>query len=95
MYGTVMTGRLAVPFEQVEAVVADWESQRGASLPGYVGQSVLRSDDGTTVVAAIRFRDRESYAALSDDPAQAEWWATRMQPCFDGEVTWTDGEWAR
>ncbi len=95
MYGTVMTGRRAVPFEQVDAVVRAWEAERGAALPGYLGQSVLRGDDGVTVVAAIRFEDRASYAALSDDPDQATWWAERMQPCFEGDVAWTDGEWTR
>jgi len=95
VYGTVMTGRLAVPFDQVDAVVRAWEAERGAQVPGYVDQTVLLCDDGETVVAAIRFQDRESYMALADDPVQDEWWSARMAPCFSGEVSWLDGEWRR
>jgi len=95
VYGTVMVGRLAVPFAEVDAVVRAWEEQRGSQMPGYVGQSVLLSEDGTTVVAAIRFADRASYQALGADPEQDVWWTTRMAPCFDGEVRWTDGQWMR
>jgi hypothetical protein len=93
MYGTVMTGRLKVPVEQVEAAVAAWEKDKGARTEGYQDQSVLAGDDGTTVVACIRFRDRESYAALADDPEQDAWWTSSMAPLFDGEVTWVDGVW--
>lgn len=95
MYGTVMIGRLAVPFEEVDGVVRAWEAERGSSLAGYVGQQVLLSGDGDTVVAAIRFADRASYEALGEDPAQDEWWTTRMAPCFQGDVQWIDGDWMR
>ncbi len=93
MYGTVMTGRLTVPVETVESVVRAWEADKGARTDGYLDQSVLAGDDGTTVVACIRFRDRASYAALADDPEQADWWASSMAPLFDGDVTWVDGTW--
>ncbi|MFN8147495.1 MAG: hypothetical protein U0R76_08525 [Candidatus Nanopelagicales bacterium] len=93
MYGTVMVGRLKVPVEQVEAVVAAWEADKGARTEGYVDQSVLESDDGATVVACIRFRDRDSYARLADDPEQDTWWSTSMAPLFEGDVSWVDGTW--
>lgn len=93
MYGTVMTGRVNVPVEQVREVVRRWEQDKGARTDGYVDQWVLEADDGATVVACIRFRDRASYAALSDDPEQDAWWTTSMAPLFDGDVAWTDGTW--
>lgn len=93
MYGTVMIGRLAVPVEQVEAVVRAWEQDKGARTPGYLDQSVLAGDDGEQVVACIRFHDRDSYALLADDAEQAEWWSTSMAPLFVGEVQWIDGAW--
>jgi hypothetical protein len=93
MYGTVMVGRLRVPVEQVEAVVAAWEKDKGARTEGYLDQSVLAGDDGATVVACIRFRDAASYAALSGDPEQDVWWSSSMAPLFEGEVAWYDGTW--
>ncbi len=93
MYGTIMTGRLTVPVEQVEATVRAWEQDKGARTDGYLDQSVLVSDDGATVVACIRFRDRESYARLADDPEQDAWWSGSMAPLFDGDVAWVDGTW--
>ena len=95
MYGTVMVGRLVVPFAEVDAITRAWEDERGSRLPGYLGQSVLLSEDGTTVVAAIRFADKASYDALGADPEQDAWWTTRMSPCFEGDVSWTDGQWMR
>ena len=93
MYGTAMIGRLTVPFEQVQDVSRQWEKDKGARTPGYVNQSVLLSDDESTVVVAVRFTDRESYMALADDPEQDTWWQERMAPCLDGEVQWIDGTW--
>ncbi|HEY6014739.1 MAG TPA: hypothetical protein VIU37_12055 [Candidatus Limnocylindrales bacterium] len=95
MYGTLMIGRLAAPLEQVEQVVSAWEADKGVRTPGYLGQSVLAGDDGSTVVAAIRFADAESYRALSDDPEQDTWWSTKMAPLFAGDVQWIDGTWTR
>ena len=95
VYGSVMIGRLAVPFADVEAVTRAWEAERGSVIAGYDGQSVLLGSDGVTVVAAIRFTDRASYEALGDDPEQDVWWSTRMAPCFEGDVQWIDGEWMR
>ena len=95
MYGSVMIGRLAVSFAEVDSITRAWEEERGRALDGYEGQSVLLSDDGRTVVAAIRFTDKASYESLGDDPEQDTWWTTRMAPCFDGDVQWIDGEWRR
>jgi antibiotic biosynthesis monooxygenase (ABM) superfamily enzyme len=93
MYGTVMIATLAVPIDQVEAAVAAWAADKGARTPGYVGQSVLLGDDGSTAVATIRFTDAQSYAALADDPEQDAWWASTMAPLFAGDVRWIDGHW--
>jgi antibiotic biosynthesis monooxygenase (ABM) superfamily enzyme len=93
MYGTVMIGRLAVPFEQVESAVAAWATDKGIRTPGYLGQTALLADDGVTSVACIRFADEASYRALSDDPEQSAWWSDAMAPLFEGEVQWIDGHW--
>ena len=91
MYGTVMIGTLKGSLEDLRQVTKAWEAE--ANAPGYVGEDVLVGDDGSTVVACVRFESKERYLALADNPGQDEWWQTKMQPLFDGEVRWIDGEW--
>ena len=45
-----------------------WAADKGARTPGYLGQTAMLADDGVTSVACIRFADRDSYQALSEDP---------------------------
>ena len=93
MYGTVMIGELAAPFDKVQAISKAWEAERGGKATGYLGESVMLADDGKTVVVAVRFKDKETYRALGDDPEQDRWWREEMAPCFAGEVRWIDGTW--
>jgi hypothetical protein len=93
MYGTVMIGRLAAPIDKVEAVSKQWEQEKGSTLDGFVDSSVLLGDDGTTVVVGVRFKDKASYQALSDDPDQDRWWSEEMAPLLADDVQWIDGTW--
>jgi hypothetical protein len=90
-YGTVMIARIAVPFDEVEASVRRWASER--RVPGFVHEDVMLCDDGVTMVMSVFFADEASYRALANDPAQAEWWSTVVEPMLDGEVRWLDGHW--
>lgn len=90
MYGTVMVATLKGSIDEVRRVTKEWESK--GTPAGYVGEDVLIGDDGTTIVVAVRFEDREKYMALADDPAQDEWWTTQMAPLL-GDVRWIDGVW--
>lgn len=91
MYGTVMTARLKGSIAELEQTLAEWEANRRP--PGYLGEQTLLADDGTTVVQAVQFTSKEAYAALADDPDQATWWDTKVQPLLDGDATWVDGTW--
>ena len=90
MYGTVMIATLKGSLEDVRQVTKEWETSR--TVPGYVGEDVLVGDDGSTIVVAVRFESAETYKTLADDPAQDEWWTTKMAPLLD-DVRWIDGEW--
>jgi hypothetical protein len=90
MYGTVMTAKLKGSLEDVLQVSKEWEAETNPA--GYVGQDVMLSDDGETIVVAVRFASKADYQRLSDDPKQDEWWSTRMDPLLS-DVQWIDGEW--
>ena len=93
MYGTTMIGTLAqgVDTDQLRAELQAWEQERRPA--GYQSSHLLISDDGTTVVNVAVFDSKESYAALADDPAQAEWWQEHYAPLLQGEPQWIDGTW--
>ncbi|MCP2328536.1 hypothetical protein HDA40_007043 [Hamadaea flava] len=91
MYGTVMIGKLKVPYDEVVRAEEKWDTER--KVQGYVRGDLLRADDGQTIVMAVQFESKEQYVALADDPKQDEWWRTVMAPMLDGEPTWIDGTW--
>jgi hypothetical protein len=91
MYGTVMIAKLKGSLEDLRQVTKEWEA--AGIPPGYVGVDVLVCDEGETVVVAVRFESRDLYRKLADDPAQDEWWSTKMQPIVGDDVQWIDGEW--
>jgi len=87
-YGTVMTAKLTVSFDAFEKAVSDRPNP-----PGFVRGSVMRADDGVTVVGAFIFESKEAYLALADNPEQAQWYGEVVAPMLDGEATWIDGHW--
>ena len=93
MYGTVMIGTLKTSREEAEKVMQAWLDERSGQVAGFVAAGLLFGDDGTSVVNYAQFESRAAYAKLADDPAQDEWWRTRMAPLLDGEPQWIDGDW--
>ena len=87
-YGTVMTAKLTVSFDKFEQAMSDRPNP-----PGFVRGSVMRADDGVTVVGAFIFESKEAYLALADNPEQAQWYGEVVAPMLDGEATWIDGHW--
>ena len=87
-YGTVMTAKLSVPFDEFEQAMSDRPNP-----PGFVRGSVMRADDGVTVVGAFIFESKEAYLALADNPEQAQWYGEVVAPMLDGEAAWIDGHW--
>ncbi|MCH1405100.1 MAG: hypothetical protein L7U55_05850, partial [Candidatus Nanopelagicales bacterium] len=87
-YGTVMTAKLTVSFDEFEQAMSDRPNP-----PGFVRGSVMRADDGVTVVGAFIFESKEAYLALADNPDQAQWYGEVVAPMLDGEAAWIDGHW--
>jgi antibiotic biosynthesis monooxygenase (ABM) superfamily enzyme len=90
-YGTVMIGRLAVPFEQLETSMRQWAVDR--KVPGFRHEEVMLCDDGVTVVMTVFFDDKASYTALADNAEQTQWWTEVARPMLDGDPQWLDGHW--
>jgi hypothetical protein len=93
MYGTVMIATLRGSRGEVEAALSEWLTSRAPQVRGFVDAGLLIGDDGTTLVNWARFESREDYQRLGDDPAQDEWYRTRIEPLLDGEPRWIDGSW--
>lgn len=93
MYGTTMIGKLAAGAtgEDANQLLKAWIAER--PVPGFKSAHLMVSDDGTTIVNVAVFESEAAYKALADDPAQDEWWRTKMAPMLDGEPQWIDGSW--
>lgn len=90
-YGTVMVGRLKVPFDEVAASIERWIAER--KVPGFRHEDLMLCADGVTVIASVHFDDEASYRALAADPEQARWWAEVASQQLDGDPQWFDGAW--
>jgi hypothetical protein len=86
-----MIGRSAASVQTMSNLIAEWARDIGVDS-GFVDERVLQGSDGQFVVC-VRFTDRAAYEALADNPKQAAWWATVMEPILEGEPNWIDGEW--
>jgi hypothetical protein len=92
MYGTVMIGKLAdgATMQDYDVVAKEWLTRH---VDGFVDENVLLGDDGTTVVIAVRFRDKQAYLTLADSPQQDQFYAGKMRPLLAADPKWYDGEW--
>ena len=70
----------------------NWNETRSPAANGAVASYVFKSDrdaDEGTLVAI--FRDRESYVANAEDPAQNAWYQ-QMRSHLQADPEWVDGE---
>jgi quinol monooxygenase YgiN len=68
----------------------DEEERRG--MDGYVSSAVYQStQDPNELWLSVVFRDRESYMANADSPAQNEMYE-RMRALLEDDPEWHDGE---
>lgn len=88
-----MIGRLSDGPAPVRAALDAWITERSPHIAGFIDAGLMLTDDGRGVITFARFADRDAYAALADDPAQDEWYRTRLAPALDGDPQWFDGEW--
>ena len=92
MYGTVMLGRVAdgVSVDDYRKASDEWRTARPDV--GFVDEWAMLTDDGRIVVP-VRFKSKEAYMALADDPKQDEWWSRTMRPLLAADPEWIDGDW--
>ncbi len=74
--------------DRLHQLTDEWREQLGPSADGWLGGTYGVTDDGEAV-AVVRFESKEAAERNSARPEQAEWW-TKMQDCFEGEVTFHD-----
>jgi hypothetical protein len=74
--------------DEVHRLVDEWRETLGTTAPGWLGGTYGITDDGQ-FVGVVRFESREAAARNSARPEQGEWWS-RMEGCFDGDVTFHD-----
>jgi len=93
VYGTVARMRIKPGHEQaLMNMQNEWNETRGPAAKGAVAAYVFKSDrdaeEGTLVAI---FRDRESYFANAQDPAQDAWYQ-EMRSHLQADPEWVDGE---
>jgi hypothetical protein len=74
--------------DRMHRLTDEWREQLGPSAEGWLGGTYGITDDGE-FVGVVRFESREAAARNSTRPEQGEWF-TKMQECFDGDVTFHD-----
>lgn len=89
MYGTIMRARLkGGTREQFEAAMAGW-NQRMAPDGFHSTEIAFEDNDPDRVVVIVHFRDKDSYRANAESPAQdAEY--RELVALLEGEPEWID-----
>lgn len=91
MYGTVARMRVKPGQEQALIALSD-EEDRTANMNRYVGMCVYRLDQGSNeYVLVVAFKDKESYHANANDPAQDQRYR-QFRALLEADPEWNDGE---
>lgn len=85
----IIEGR-AADAEEMRRQMERWVKDLRPGATGFLGSTAGVTEDGRAINFA-RFESASAAQANSSRPEQGEWWAA-MEPCFDGEVTFTDSE---
>ncbi|WP_027860974.1 hypothetical protein [Marmoricola sp. URHB0036] len=87
MFIQVIQGRCR-DADRLHQLSDEWRDTLGSSAAGWLGGTYGVTDDGQ-FVAVVRFESREAAMQNSTRPEQGAWWS-KMQECFEGEVTFHD-----
>ena len=89
MYGTIMRLKVKEGHEQrVVDLLKEWETDRKPQIQGAVGGLLLKPNGSSGVlVGAAIFKDRASYMANADNPAQHEWYM-RLRELLEDDPEW-------
>lgn len=91
MYATVALCR--VPADKLGELRALAAAEDSLGIDGYLGTDLLVVDNHPdTLVMVVRFRDRDSYVANADSPAQHERYL-QFRALMLADPVWYDGDW--
>lgn len=91
MYGTVARFQVKEGKER-ELIDQSMKEYEGGSVDGYVGTVIYRLDEGSNdYYMAVMFRDKASYFANADSPAQNERYQ-KFRALLQDDPKWHDGE---
>lgn len=92
MYGTIGQSRIKTgKLPQVLALGETWKQERGPHVPGAIASYWFQADSDANLITIVAiFKDRETYHANANDPAQDAWYE-QLRPLMDGDPTWNDG----
>lgn len=89
MYGTV--AKMRVKPDNVDTLRKVTSAQmEGSTIPGYVRSFVLSENDSDAQWLFVMFKDRASYDANADDPAQNERYM-EIRALLEEDPEWHDG----
>lgn len=74
--------------DDARALLDEWQAQLAPGAEGWLGGTHGFTDDGQ-LLGIVRFESREAAMANSERPEQSAWWS-RMEPLYDGPVTFHD-----
>lgn len=91
MYGTVAVCR--VTQENVARIRELAAAEDAIGIEGYLGTDVMVPENhDDTLIMVVRFRDRDTYVANADSPAQDERYR-EFRALMDADPVWYDGDW--
>jgi quinol monooxygenase YgiN len=93
MYGTVARMRVKKgELEQLTKAMETWSAERKPTVEGAVGTYVYKLDnDPNEIIVVAVFKDKKTYTANADDPAQDEWYQ-QIRAHLEADPEWNDGE---
>lgn len=93
MYGTVArTEIIPGQVDHFMKLVQEWQNDIAGNVDGAIASYTYKLDDepDTLILTAV-FRDKESYFANANDPAQDVWFQ-KIRALMVSEPEWQDGE---
>jgi quinol monooxygenase YgiN len=91
MYGTVALCKVAPGnFDALRALAA---AEGSLDIDGYLGTDVMLAENhADALLMVVRFRDKDSYVANADSPAQDARFQ-EFRALMEADPVWYDGEW--
>ena len=93
MYGTIFRFKVKPGEEDgVAEVFEEWARERKSLVEGAIGGLLLKPDNWEGEFKGVAlFKDKETYVANAQDPAQDKWYR-KLRDLLEDDPVWEDGE---